>query len=88
MVRRSFGEAYTPLCCTAEALQRFVSPIFAIGVRLDPGDRLHVEAPFGLADLFALRLRPNPLRPFGNFTRVAAGVTARWPEVSVDTPAR
>ena len=81
-----FGEAYTPLSCTAEALERFVSPMFAVGVRLDPGDRLHVEAPFGLADLFALRLRPNPLRPFGNFARIAAGVTGRWPEISVETP--
>jgi len=81
-----FGEAYTPLSYTAEALERFVSPMFAVGVRLDPGDRLHVQAPFGLADIFALRLRPNPLRPFGNFARVAAGVTARWPEVSVEMP--
>ena len=55
-----FGEAYTPLSCTAEALERFVSPMFAVGVRLDADDRLHVAAPFGLADLFALRLRPEP----------------------------
>jgi uncharacterized protein len=82
-----FGEAYTPLSCTAEALQRFVSPMFAVGVRLEAGDRLHVEAPFGLADLFALRLRPNPDRPSGGFARVAAGVVARWPELAVDRPA-
>src|SRR6266851_3110727 len=49
-----FGEAYTPLSCTAEALERFVSPMFAVGVRLDAGERLHIAAPFGLADLFAL----------------------------------
>ena len=79
-----FGEAYTPLCCTAEALERFVSPMFAVGVRLDPDDRLHVEAPFGLADLFALRLRPNPHRPYGGFERVAASVVQRWPEVAVE----
>jgi uncharacterized protein len=83
-----FGEAYTPLSRTAEALERFVSPMFAVGVRLDAGDRLHVAAPFGLADLFALRLRPNPLRPSGNFARVAAGVAGRWPEVSVEAPAQ
>ena len=77
-----FGETYTPLRCTAEALERFVSPMFAIGVRLEPDDRLRIEAPFGLADLFALRLRPNPLRPFGGFERVAAGVLRRWPEVT------
>ena len=34
-----FGEAYTPLCCTGEALERFVSPMFAVGVRLDADDR-------------------------------------------------
>jgi hypothetical protein len=48
-----FGEAYTPLSSTAEALERFVSPMFAVGVRLDADGRLHVEAPLGLADLFA-----------------------------------
>lgn len=79
-----FGEAYTPLCCTADALERFVSPMFAVGVRLDADDRLDIEAPFGLHDLFALRLRPNPRRPFGGFDRVAAGVVRRWPEIVLD----
>lgn len=78
-----FGEAYTPLSSTAEALERFVAPMFAVGVRLDAG-RLHIEAPFGLADLFALRLRPNKLRPFGGFDRVAANVVRRWPEVRIE----
>ena len=79
-----FGEAYTPLSCTAEALERFVSPMFAVGVRLVDDDRLHIEAPFGLADLFALRLRPNPFRPFGGFDRVAASALRRWPELRVE----
>jgi hypothetical protein len=80
-----FGEAYTPLSSTAEALERFVSPMFAVGVRLDEGDRLHIAAPFGLQDLFTLKLRPNPRRPFGGFDRVAASVLRRWPEISVET---
>jgi uncharacterized protein len=79
-----FGEPYTPLSCTAEALERFVSPMFAVGVRLGDDDQLHIEAPFGLADLFALRLRPNPLRPSAGFDRVAVSVTRRWPEVRVE----
>jgi len=78
-----FGEAYTPLSSTAEALERFVSPMFAVGVRLAEGDRLHIAAPFGLADLFALKLRPNPLRPGGGFDRAAASAARRWPEISV-----
>ena len=79
-----FGEPYTPLSCTAEALERFVSPMFSVGVRLGLDDRLHVAAPFGLADLFALRLRPNPRRPSTSFVRDAAAVTRRWPEVKVE----
>lgn len=81
---RHFGEPYTPLCSTAEALERFVAPMFAVGVRLDADDGLHIAARFGLADLFALRLRPNPKRPTAGFARTAASVTARWPELSVE----
>ena len=81
---RHFSEAYMPLSSTAEALERFVSPMFAVGVRLGADDRLHVDAPFGLADLFTLRLRPNPNRPSGSFARVSAGVVQRWPEVSIE----
>jgi len=78
-----FGEPYAPLSHTAEALTRFVSPLFAVGVRLEPDDRLAIEAPFGLDDLFALTLRPNPLRPTNGFARTAASATARWPELIV-----
>jgi hypothetical protein len=78
-----FGETYTPLTRTGEALERFVSPMFAVGVRLEADDRLHIEAPFGLSDLFALRLRPNPRRPSRGFDRAAAGVSRRWPEITV-----
>jgi uncharacterized protein len=79
-----FGEPYTPLSCTAEALERFVSPMFAVGVRLKRDDRLHIVAPFGLADLFALRLRPNPGHFSPNLSQVSAGVARRWPEVTLE----
>jgi uncharacterized protein len=79
-----FGEPYAPLSSSAEALQRFVSPIFAVGVRLEPDDRLSIVAPFGLEDLFALRLRPNPIRRTNGFERTSAGVKSRWPEISVE----
>jgi hypothetical protein len=78
-----FGEPYTPLRSSAEALGRFVSPLFAVGVRLDADDQLTIEAPFGLEDMFALRLRPNPRRPTNGFARTSASVTARWPELTV-----
>jgi len=79
-----FGEAYTPLGCCAEALARFTSPIFAVGVRLQVDGRLHVEAPFGLEDLFALRLRPNPVRRTRGFASTAQRTLSRWPEVVVE----
>ena len=80
-----FGEQYPPLSCTAEALERFTSTTFAVGVRLDSDDRLHIDAPFGLADLFALRLRPNPRRKTLHFDRTSADVRRRWPEVVMIT---
>ena len=78
-----FGEPYTPLACTAEALERFVSATFSVGVRLEPRDRLRVVAPFGLDDLFAMRLRPNPMRITTGFARTAAAAKARWPELDI-----
>ncbi len=78
-----FGEPYSPLTRTDDMLERFVCPAFAVGVRLTPDDRLDLAAPFGLADLFALRLRPNPLRPRNpaGFQKVVMSCRARWPEV-------
>ena len=78
-----FGEPYAPLACSTEMLSRFTSTAFAVGVRLEPGGRLHVEAPFGLDDLFAMRLRPNPLRSTKGFAKTAANVQRRWPEAVV-----
>src|SRR6516164_6207330 len=43
-----FGEPYSPLSCTAEALERFTSASFAVAARLEPDDLLYIEAPFGL----------------------------------------
>jgi hypothetical protein len=79
-----FSEACGPLSSTAEALERFASATFAVGVRLESDDWLHIEAPFGLADLFALRLRPNPRRKTVGFARASADVRRRWPEVIIE----
>ncbi len=79
-----FGEPYTPLSCSAEALERFVSPTNAVGARLDADGRMVVVAPFGLEDLFAMRLRPNPIRQTGGFAATAAGMKSRWPELIVE----
>ena len=78
-----FGEAYAPLQTSAEALTRFVAPAFAVGVRLREDDGFQVFAPFGLDDLFAMRLRPA--RPSGAYAKIAASIRERWPEIVVES---
>ena len=81
-----FGEPYSALSCTDEALERFLCPAFAIGIRLDDDDAISIAAPFGLEDAFAMVLRPNPRRPFNgpSLVRVAQSAGARWPEIRVE----
>ena len=43
-----------------------------------------IVAPFGLEDIFALRLRPNPTRATNGFLRTAQAAQARWPELSIE----
>ncbi len=78
-----FGEPYPPLARSADALERFTSATFSVGVRLEVEDRLTVVAPFGLEDLFALRLRPNPTRKTNGFVRTATSAVKRWPELTI-----
>jgi hypothetical protein len=83
-----FGEPYEPLSSSAEALSRFVAPAFGVGVRLEKDDSLTIEAPFGLEDLFAMTLRPNPHRPLARgWDKVIGSARARWPEITVIAPA-
>jgi len=83
-----FGEPYPPLASTEEALERFAAATFAVGARLAADGSLSLFAPFGLEDLFALRLAPNPKRPSGGFARVAAAARRRWPELTIAGQAR
>ncbi|MFA4899183.1 MAG: nucleotidyltransferase family protein [Brevundimonas sp.] len=82
-----FGEPYEPLGSTDEALERFVAPTFAVGVRLEADDSLSVAAPFGLDDVFALTIRPNPNRPVARgWAKAVDSARARWPELTVIEP--
>jgi hypothetical protein len=82
-----FGEPYAPLSSADEAIGRFVASAFAVGVRLLADDRLDVCAPFGLEDVFAMRLRPNPSRSLSKgWAKTTASAKARWSEVVIDGP--
>jgi hypothetical protein len=78
-----FGEPYAPLACAAEALERFAAPAFAVGVHLEPDGRMAIVAPFGLDDVFAMRIRPNPRRRVSGLSRIIDKARTRWPEIEV-----
>jgi len=82
-----FGEPYAPLPSTDEALERFVAPTFAVGVRLEADDKISIAAPFGLEDVFAMTIRPNPNRPVARgWAKAVDSARARWPELTVIEP--
>ena len=83
-----FGHPYPPLTATAQALERFVCPAFSVGVRLgEQDDEVAVVAPFGLQDVFDMRLRVNPRRgKAADWSRIVGSVVARWPELTVEEP--
>lgn len=82
-----FGEPYSALTGTDQALARFVAPAFAVGVRLEADDTIGIAAPFGLEDVFSMTLRPNPHRPLARgWERAVASARGRWPELTVIGP--
>lgn len=79
-----FGTPFAPLRSSAEGVDRFASKTHAVSVRLEPDDTLDVYAPYGLDDLFAFRITPNPVidNRLTHQTK-AARAKAIWPELTV-----
>jgi len=82
---KRFGRTCPAYRSSVHALSFFASKTHAVGVRLNADDTLSVHAPFGLADIFAMRIVPN--RALDNSeTHTAKGARARamWPGVTVE----
>jgi hypothetical protein len=80
-----FGCAYPQLGAADEALCYYASIVHAVGVRLDDDGRLDVVAPFGLDDMFGLRIRPNrALANAVSYTVKSERAQAIWPNVIVE----
>src|SRR5690606_27032016 len=77
------GDAYGPLSCSAEALERFTSSTFAIRARMERHDRMTIRTPIGLEDRFSLRLRHNPVSKTNWPRRTAEAARRRWPELEI-----
>ena len=83
---RCFGHAVAPLASLEDAVASWPEFATAVGIRLDHDDTLHVIAPHGLDDLFAMVVRRNPARASVETyrRRVAEKRYAqRWPKVRV-----
>ena len=81
------GRAIAPYPSLRAALGSWPETATAIAVRLTASDELEFEAPFGLTDLFELRLRANP--GASNLAAFAArcrekGWQRRWPKLVCD----
>jgi hypothetical protein len=81
---QKFGRPYLPLRHATQSLSRFLSPCCAVGLRR-AGQAFEVAAPFGLDDLFAMVMRPNPRTtgPRDQYEAKAARWKTAWPELTV-----
>jgi len=81
-----FGVEVDPLTSTSDAVATWPETATAIGVRLLADDSIHVVAPCGLDDLFALICRRNPRRVTSEQYRRRVEmkqIVKRWPRVRI-----
>lgn len=84
---QAFGHPVLPLGSLQEAVATWPEYATAVGVFVDADGALHIIAPHGLDDLFALRIRRNPLRVSVETYRQRVAqkqYTRRWPAVTVE----
>lgn len=79
-----FGRPYRPLDCSMDSLTTYASRTHAVAVRLTETNDLVVHAPFGLANIFGMRLVPNygQLNP-ETYAEKADRMKALWPELTI-----
>jgi hypothetical protein len=78
-----FGVPCPPYASSEAAIDSFAATACCVGVRTVAG-RAHVYAPFGLADLFAFVLRPNPaVAPREVYEAKAERWRALWPRLTM-----
>jgi uncharacterized protein len=81
-----FGVSCAPYQSTESAIDTFPATACCLGVRLEPGGRWRVYAPYGLADVFNLVVRPNPAvrAPESVYAAKVERWTRQWPELTVE----
>jgi len=81
---QKFGAPFTPLTSSVAMLDRYASKTHAVAARLETDDTLSLFSPFGLDDIFSMRLTPNPVlaNKRAHDTKAARAITV-WPELTV-----
>jgi hypothetical protein len=79
-----YGLPCPPHTSTEAAIDTFEATVACLGVRLEPGGRWRIYAPFGLSDVFNLIARPNPvLAPRHVYQAKTTRWQQQWPELTV-----
>jgi uncharacterized protein len=79
-----FGVPCPPHTSTEAAIDTFEATASCLGVRREPSERWRIYAPYGLADVFNLVVRPNPvLAPRHVYQAKAARWRQQWPGLTV-----
>jgi hypothetical protein len=81
---QKFGVACPPYDSTEAAIDSFAATTCSLGVRLEADGRWRIYAPHGLADVFNLVVRPNPvLAPKAVYETKSDRWRRQWPELTV-----
>lgn len=79
-----FGVPCPPYTSTEAAIDSFAATTCCLGIRVERDGRWRIYAPHGLADVFNLVVRPNPvLAPRSVYETKAARWREQWPELTV-----
>ncbi len=81
---KRFGRPYAPLNCSMEALTTYAAKTHAVAARLKGDGSLEIRAPFGLTNIFAMRLVPNlGTNNKETFDEKGARMKQLWPELEI-----
>jgi hypothetical protein len=81
---KKYGVACPPHESTEAAIDTFEATTACLGVRTEPDGRWRIYAPHGLADVFNLVVRPNPLlAPHEVYETKTIRWRQQWPSLTV-----
>lgn len=77
-----YGVPRAPITCTEDAVRDFASLTHSVAIRLDESGQPELIAPYGLAELFSLVVKPVPdISTPDQWNRKIAAQKKLWPEI-------